>query len=191
MTTAAAGQTRALACKWSLAILGALADGPQRSLALVRRLRTVPRKVLYDRLRQLERAGLVRRSDNGHYPLVVHYGLSPQGRRLRPLLVRWQQLGLEWELLEMTLKCKWTCPVLHALDQQALTPSSLRARLGGLGKRQAFERLAWLQDRGIVERRVVASRPPTSVYALTPAGKQLAGMARRWQRLLRGGAGSR
>lgn len=186
VTTAAEAGASALGCKWSLAILGALVDGPERSLALGRRLRAVPRKVLYERLRKLEDSGLVRRADNGRYPLVVYYGLSAKGRRLRPLLVSWQQLGLNWEVLEMTLKCKWTCPILYALSEDALTPSSLRARLSGLGKRQAFQRLAWLQERGIVERRVVATRPPTSVYALTPAGYRLAAMARRWERLVRG-----
>jgi DNA-binding HxlR family transcriptional regulator len=169
-----------LHCKWSLAIVAALVSGPSRSLALSRRVGRIRHKVLFERLRELEAAGLVLRRERGGYPRAVYYRLAPPARPLRPLLRRWARAGFDWELLEMALKCKWTCPILATLRQAPLRPSELKQRLPGLGKRRTFERLAWLEARGAVERSVLPTRPPATVYQLTKLGQKLARTVDGW-----------
>jgi len=169
-----------LHCKWSLAIVAALLSGPCRSLALARRLGRIRHKVLFERLRALEAAGLVTRCERGGYPRAVHYRLAPPARPLQPLLRGWARAGLDWELLEMALKCKWTCPILATLHEAPLRPSELKQRLPGLGKRRAFESLAWLAARGAVERSVLPARPPATVYQLTKLGTKLARAVGGW-----------
>jgi len=72
-----------LKCKWMPALLALLAEGPRCTLSLQRALPGITRKVLAERLRKLERWGLVRREPVG--PRVV-YSLTEAGRALLPLL---------------------------------------------------------------------------------------------------------
>jgi DNA-binding HxlR family transcriptional regulator len=78
--------------KWSLQVVGALADGPHRFAQLRRRLDGISQRMLTLTLRLLEREGLVERTV---YPTVlpgVEYALTPLGRTLtEPVqaLVKW------------------------------------------------------------------------------------------------------
>ncbi|HZP43639.1 MAG TPA: winged helix-turn-helix transcriptional regulator [Candidatus Binatia bacterium] len=173
------GDPAPLGCRWSLAIVATLLAGPCRTLELRRRVGGIRLKVLSERLRALERAGCVARTEAPGYPRRVWYALTPTGRRLGPVLRPWAAAGVAWELAEMVLKCRWTSEIVLALRAAALRPAEVRARVPGLGKRRLFARLAWLEARGVVERRVVPSRPPVTVHRLTPRGRRLAaGLAR-------------
>ena len=57
----------------------------QRFVELERRIGTITPKVLTQRLRQLERDGLVRRSYHAEIPPRVEYEISHLGRSLAPL----------------------------------------------------------------------------------------------------------
>jgi DNA-binding HxlR family transcriptional regulator len=73
--------------RWAVLVIGALEDGPERFGALRRRLEGISQKVLTDKLRDLEAAGLVSRRVVER-PLAVHYELTPLGRGLiEPLSV--------------------------------------------------------------------------------------------------------
>lgn len=169
----------ALGCKWSLAVVAMLVDGPCRTLALRRRVGGIRVRVLTERLRALERAGCVVRHEAAGYPRRVSYALTPAGRRLGTLVRAWARGGIEIDVVEMVLKCRGAREVVLLLQRGQLRPTEILARTAGLGKRRLFERLAWLERRGMVARCVLPSRPPATVYRLTPAGRRLAaGIAR-------------
>lgn len=83
-----------IAGKWPMLILTALADGPMRNGALLRRIGGVSQKMLTQTLRELERNGLIIREDHATVPPHVEYRLSAVGRTLSGALVeldRWAE----------------------------------------------------------------------------------------------------
>ncbi|WP_020668807.1 winged helix-turn-helix transcriptional regulator [Amycolatopsis nigrescens] len=79
--------------RWTTPILWALREhGRQRFTELHRRLPAITAKVLTQRLRQLERDGLITREHHAEIPPRVEYEISELGRSLSPVfaaLVRW------------------------------------------------------------------------------------------------------
>jgi DNA-binding HxlR family transcriptional regulator len=79
--------------RWTTPILWTLNEyGRQRFVELERRISTITPKVLTQRLRQLERDGLVLRTYHPEVPPRVEYEISELGRSLAPLfatLARW------------------------------------------------------------------------------------------------------
>jgi DNA-binding HxlR family transcriptional regulator len=79
--------------RWTTPILWTLHQfGRQRFVELERRIGTITAKVLTQRLRQLERDGLVLRTYHREIPPRVEYEISDLGRSLSPLfatLSRW------------------------------------------------------------------------------------------------------
>jgi DNA-binding HxlR family transcriptional regulator len=72
--------------RWTTPILWALNEyGRQRFVELSRRITTISPKVLTQRLRQLERDGLVVRTYHPEVPPRVEYEISELGRSLGPL----------------------------------------------------------------------------------------------------------
>lgn len=85
--------------RWTTPILWALHEyGRQRFVELERRLASITPKVLTQRLRQLERDGLVRRTYYPEIPPRVEYEISDLGRSLAPLfaaLAQWSDAHLD------------------------------------------------------------------------------------------------
>lgn len=78
--------------RWTVLIVGALSDGPQRFSQLLRRIEGISQKMLTQTLRVLERDGLVERTVHAQVPVRVDYALTDAGLTLRePLhaLERW------------------------------------------------------------------------------------------------------
>ncbi|WP_405585256.1 winged helix-turn-helix transcriptional regulator [Streptomyces sp. NBC_01092] len=72
--------------RWTTPILWTLHEyGRQRFVELERRIGTITPKVLTQRLRQLERDGLVVRTYHAEVPPRVEYEISELGRSLAPL----------------------------------------------------------------------------------------------------------
>ena len=72
--------------RWTTPILWTLNEyGRQRFVELERRITTITPKVLTQRLRQLERDGLVVRTYHAEVPPRVEYEISELGRSLGPL----------------------------------------------------------------------------------------------------------
>lgn len=72
--------------RWTTPILWALNEyGRQRFVELERRIATISPKVLTQRLRQLERDGLVTRTYHAEVPPRVEYEISELGRSLGPM----------------------------------------------------------------------------------------------------------
>lgn len=84
--------------RWTTPILWVLNEfGRQRFVELERRIGTITPKVLTQRLRQLERDGLVVRTYHPEVPPRVEYEISDLGRSLGPLfatLATWSNENL-------------------------------------------------------------------------------------------------
>jgi DNA-binding HxlR family transcriptional regulator len=85
--------------RWTTPILWTLHKyGRQRYVELERQIATIAPKVLTERLRQMERDGLVVRTYHAEIPPRVEYEISELGRSLAPLfatLVEWSTANLE------------------------------------------------------------------------------------------------
>jgi len=85
--------------RWTTPILWVLNEyGRQRFVQLERRITTITPKVLTQRLRQLERDGLVVRTYHPEVPPRVEYEISDLGRSLAPLfsaLAQWAAMHLD------------------------------------------------------------------------------------------------
>ncbi|KOV96477.1 HxlR family transcriptional regulator [Streptomyces sp. NRRL B-1140] len=85
--------------RWTTPVLWTLhTHGRQRFVELERRIGTITPKVLTQRLRQLERDGLVVRTYHPEVPPRVEYEISELGRSLAPLfahLADWSAAHLE------------------------------------------------------------------------------------------------
>jgi DNA-binding HxlR family transcriptional regulator len=68
--------------RWSVLLLGALAEGPQRFTQLARRVEGISQKMLTQTLRGLERDGMVSRTVFATVPVRVDYELTELGRTL-------------------------------------------------------------------------------------------------------------
>lgn len=91
--------------RWTVLIVGTLADGPARFSDIRRSVAGISQKMLTQTLRGLERDGLVTRTVYPEVPPRVEYALTPAGQTLRePLkaLERWSiehfgQVSDAWE----------------------------------------------------------------------------------------------
>jgi DNA-binding HxlR family transcriptional regulator len=85
--------------RWTTPILWTLNEfGRQRFVELERRIATITPKVLTQRLRQLERDGLVLRTYHPEVPPRVEYEISELGRSIAPLfatLAQWAATNLD------------------------------------------------------------------------------------------------
>ncbi|WP_241485006.1 winged helix-turn-helix transcriptional regulator [Nocardiopsis potens] len=84
--------------RWSTPILWVLKEhGRQRFVQIQRRLPPITPKVLTQRLRQLERDGLITRTHHAEIPPRVEYEISDLGRTLSPVftaLTEWSDTHL-------------------------------------------------------------------------------------------------
>ena len=74
-------------CKWSVRLLGIIADGCHRPGAMLRACPGLSAKVMNERLRKMTRFGIVSRTVFGEKPPIeVEYVLTPFGRRFTKIL---------------------------------------------------------------------------------------------------------
>lgn len=69
--------------RWTVLVVGSLADGPRRFSELAAAIDGVSQKMLTQTLRALERDGLVRRTVTAAVPVRVDYELTEAGHTLR------------------------------------------------------------------------------------------------------------
>lgn len=73
-------------CKWSLAVLGSIRAGTRRPGAIERSIVGLSTKVLNERLRKLQRFGIISRRSFSEVPPRVEYRLTRFGSRFATLL---------------------------------------------------------------------------------------------------------
>ena len=79
---------RVIGGKWKGSILWHLKDGPVRFNDLARLLGGATRKMVNDRLKQLEAEGLVSRHVLSTRPIAVAYAITDYGRTALPVLAK-------------------------------------------------------------------------------------------------------
>ncbi|KTG10018.1 HxlR family transcriptional regulator [Haloprofundus marisrubri] len=87
----------------------------------------------------------------------------------------WQAL---WHHLHEALGGKWALHVLRLLSERDAGFNEIRRELGGVTAKTLSTRLDELRCRGFVSRTVVATSPPRTRYALTPAGERFVSVLR-------------
>ncbi|MFL5021927.1 MAG: winged helix-turn-helix transcriptional regulator [Microvirga sp.] len=75
-----------VADKWTVLILGLLANGPMRFNQLRRQIEGLSQKMLSQTLKSLERDGLISRKAFPTVPVTVEYSITPLGQTLTSTL---------------------------------------------------------------------------------------------------------
>lgn len=88
--------TDVLRCKWTIAILDAIAEGRNRPSALERALDGLTAKVLNDRLSKLLRYGLIEKRSFDEIPPRTEYHLSARGQQLVRMLAGLREFAEGW-----------------------------------------------------------------------------------------------
>lgn len=82
--------------KWTLLILRDLSKGINRFSVLERSLKGISPKTLSERLKALEKAGIITRTSYAEVPPRVEYTLTPMGWDLIPIIDRMREYGSKW-----------------------------------------------------------------------------------------------
>jgi len=89
---------RLLSGPWTTHILWVLNDqGPQRFGVLKRAVIGISTRVLTERLRMLQEAGVIWREQTQTIPPAVTYGLTSRGEDLRQVLDSLGEIALRWQ----------------------------------------------------------------------------------------------
>ena len=103
--------------RWSLLLIEALLDGPRRFNDLIAAVAGIAPNILTDRLRRLERAGVLVGQRYSQRPIRLAYELTADGRELAGvlrLLAAWgsgaESEGLRHTACGTTLEARWYCP---------------------------------------------------------------------------------
>ncbi|MGK2954294.1 MAG: winged helix-turn-helix transcriptional regulator [Solirubrobacterales bacterium] len=83
--------------RWSGAIIWSLSDGSLRFAELKRAVPGLSDRLLSQRLRELEAAGLMDRTVEGGQPVKVTYELTEKGLTLRPAIQALRQWACYWQ----------------------------------------------------------------------------------------------
>jgi DNA-binding HxlR family transcriptional regulator len=83
-----------ISSKWTLLILRELASGTKRFGQLKNTLHGISPKTLTQRLRDLEKSGILNKTLYPEIPPKVEYKLTPKGRSLREILIPLAQWGV-------------------------------------------------------------------------------------------------
>jgi DNA-binding HxlR family transcriptional regulator len=153
--------------RWAPPALAVLGErGGARFVELMRGL-GVGRESLRRALDALTEQGLVRPNVGYGHPLRPEYVVTAAGRRAGASAARALALGHTDTLLR-----KWSVPVLVEIGEERRF-SELRAALTGVTPRALALSLQELEAAGLVRREVLPTRPPSSVYRPTSAGRRV------------------
>jgi len=155
-----------LRCKWSVLVLAELGNGTSRPSQILHRHPDLKPKVLWQRLKKLERFNLVQRFPFDGYPRRTDYRLTEEGAKLARWAKSLLQSGLTLDELTTVLRCRYMVAILKLLAQQPRRPKALKARLK-IADKLLFERLAKLEKLGLIWREIVPTRPIQVRYHLT------------------------
>lgn len=84
--------------KWTVLILHELCEGTKRFGELQRALPSISPKTLSQRLKELEKSGVVKKKVFPVVPLRVEYTLTPKGKSLREIIGKMVEWGSREEI---------------------------------------------------------------------------------------------
>jgi DNA-binding HxlR family transcriptional regulator len=90
--------------KWTALLIYDLASGTRRFRELEHSLAGISSRTLAERLRALEREGIVRRHSFPESPPRVEYELTPKGRDLLPIIDAMTAFGRAWMIGDAPLR---------------------------------------------------------------------------------------
>ncbi|MDT2011451.1 winged helix-turn-helix transcriptional regulator [Carnobacterium divergens] len=82
--------------KWMGLIIDVLLEGPQRFKDMAAKIPSVSDRVLVERLKELEQAGIVTRTVYPDSPVRVAYSLTEKGESLKPVMDEVQCWADKW-----------------------------------------------------------------------------------------------
>lgn len=82
--------------KWTGLLLRVLMDGPKRFTDFKVQLPGLSDRLLSERLKELEEAGLVTRIVHDTKPVLIEYRLTEKGRALEPVVQAIQEWAKRW-----------------------------------------------------------------------------------------------
>ena len=82
--------------RWTALVVQQLKDGPKRYCTLAERLDNVSERMLIERLKELEGAGVVERQVHAEQPVRVEYALTDKGRALSRVIGSLERWANEW-----------------------------------------------------------------------------------------------
>src|SRR5436309_7637764 len=85
--------------RWTLRVLDAIMEGPQRFCELTATVEGLSDRVLSDRLRELEVEGVVDRIVYPQIPVRVEYKLTEKGLALKPVVEAIHEWAEKWVML--------------------------------------------------------------------------------------------
>ena len=154
--------------RWAPPALALLSErGGVRFVELQRKL-GVGGESLRSALGALVDLGYVERNSGYGHPLRPEYVVTPAGVAAGAAAGRILAAGDPDLLLR-----KWSVPVLTELTEERRF-SELRTLLEGITPRALALALRELEAAGLVRRSVLPTRPPSTLYRVTPAGRRVA-----------------
>jgi DNA-binding HxlR family transcriptional regulator len=102
--------------RWSLLAVRELSYGVHR-FARIAGYTGASRDILADRLRKLERAGVVERRQYSEHPPRYEYHLTQAGKELLPVLHALREWGDKWAVEEPALRFRHDCGQLLEIDR--------------------------------------------------------------------------
>jgi DNA-binding HxlR family transcriptional regulator len=153
--------------RWAPPALALLGERGGARFVELQRVLGVGRESLRRALDALIEQRLVRPNTGYGHPLRPEYLVTAAGRRAGASAERVLALGHSDTLLH-----KWSVPVLAELGEERRF-SELRAALAGVTPRALALSLQELESAGLVRREVLPTRPPSTVYRPTAAGRRV------------------
>ena len=108
--------------KWTMLVVRELLGGPKRTMELLNSLFPISSRTLVGRLRDMEKDGLVERTDFGGNPPHIEYALTERGTLLVPLLESLRQLGLALQCNECEDRLKRLGAYCEPCPQSRIAP---------------------------------------------------------------------
>jgi DNA-binding HxlR family transcriptional regulator len=82
--------------KWTGLIIRTLLTGPKRFKDIIEMIPSMSDRILADRLKELETAGILERHVYPDIPVRIEYKLTKKGSSLQPVMDEVQQWGDQW-----------------------------------------------------------------------------------------------
>jgi len=162
-----------LKCKWTLLVLTKIVEGLSRPSEIKRAIPGINTKVLNERLKKLERKGVIKRKAFAGYPLHVEYILDVAGKRLKPIIQELNRIEIPIAEVAQVVDCKWMLLTLSVLKEAPKRTNQIKRSLVGISNKILSERLRKLEKMGFIRRNIINSTPPGVVYSLTERGGRL------------------
>lgn len=163
--------------RWAIPLLGDLhrLDGA-KFVTLCHRL-DANQGAMRQSLDHLMELGLVARNPGHGHPLRPEYILTAAGARVAPTCARIDDLAADLGVRRICFR-RWSLPVVGVVSEEPdIRFSVLAARLGAITDRALAIALRDLGGASLIEREVVDSAPPTSIYRLAAVARPIGRLA--------------